>query len=488
MAMDYEVRPEFEDSSLSELLDTSVMCFQGVGDNQNDILQRFFGVSTVRDLANLHYFLWSLGIQELALQEEGNGNRPVEELAQQQQLKFSVRQEYSNRNARELLDLPIRALDGLSPAEALALYDGFRITNVTQFVQNRIMLEARIIEYLQKVESGEISEADTDMQIASILLAGGDIPDAEAARKALAGGEGGVGRMAGNIAEHLRSRLDDMKNRAREKAGQIAARPTATSEELAEDASRVRPGMRVDRESISRVEAIRGSRKTDQITEGVSSRQAMMDRMRASTESATTRRAPPTPRRTPAQPSEPESVPVETATAEEIPPSRPTDQRTGLPAFAPWIAAAAVAFLIAGGVWIWLRSTEPPISVVATLETEQGTQGVEEQPAETPPADEITPSQTEPGSTAPAQTTAGEVTSAAAESPLTAIETKPPAPPPLPVRAVHRVRSGQSLWRISRGYYHNPELWPWIYRENRDKIDDPEIIFPRQQINIPEIP
>ena len=304
--------------------------------------------------------------------------------------------------------------------------------------------------------------------------------------------------MAGNIAEHLRSRLDDMKNRAREKAGQIAARPTATSEELAEDASRVRPGMRVDRESISRVEAIRGSRKTDQITEGVSSRQAMMDRMRASTESATTRRAPPTPRRTPAQPSEPESVPVETATAEEIPPSRPADQRTGLPAFAPWIAAAAVAFLIAGGVWIWLRSTEPPISVVATLETEQGTQDIAQQPAGTPPGGEITPSQTEPGSTAPgettagadapAQTSAGEVTSAAAESPLTAIETKPPAPPPLPVRAVHRVRSGQSLWRISRGYYHNPELWPWIYRENRDKIDDPEIIFPRQQINIPEIP
>ena len=77
MAMDYEVRPDYEDSSLSELLDSSVMCFQGVGDNQNDILQRFFGVSTVRELANLHYFLWSLGIQELALQEEGNGGKPI---------------------------------------------------------------------------------------------------------------------------------------------------------------------------------------------------------------------------------------------------------------------------------------------------------------------------------------------------------------------------------------------------------------------------
>ncbi len=132
MAMDYEVRPEYKDIPLEELLDTTVGCFQGVGDNQHDILDRFFGVKTVRDLANMPFFLWSLGIQELAFKGENNGQRPVSQIARQEPLKFSLRPEYLDYSAKDLLASPVRVLDGLTPAQALALYDGFRITNVIQ--------------------------------------------------------------------------------------------------------------------------------------------------------------------------------------------------------------------------------------------------------------------------------------------------------------------------------------------------------------------
>ena len=138
--MDYEVRPDYKDLPLSELLDTTVMCFQGVGDTQHDILSRFFGVEKVRDLANLPFFISALGIQEQALKQESNGNRPVSDIAKSAPLKFAVRPEYMDQTAKDLLASPVRVLDGLMPAQTLALYDAFRVTNVVQLAQNRIML------------------------------------------------------------------------------------------------------------------------------------------------------------------------------------------------------------------------------------------------------------------------------------------------------------------------------------------------------------
>jgi hypothetical protein len=49
------------------------------------------------------------------------------------------------------------------------------------------------------------------------------------------------------------------------------------------------------------------------------------------------------------------------------------------------------------------------------------------------------------------------------------------------------VKSGESLSKIS-GYeeiYSDPVKWPRIYRANRDKIDDPNLIFPGWLLRIP---
>ncbi|HYQ82009.1 MAG TPA: LysM peptidoglycan-binding domain-containing protein, partial [Anaeromyxobacteraceae bacterium] len=49
----------------------------------------------------------------------------------------------------------------------------------------------------------------------------------------------------------------------------------------------------------------------------------------------------------------------------------------------------------------------------------------------------------------------------------------------------YRVRSGDRLWDISARYYQDPRQWRRVYRENRDKVADPDVIFPGQRLRIP---
>ncbi|MDR3237469.1 MAG: LysM peptidoglycan-binding domain-containing protein [Spirochaetia bacterium] len=44
------------------------------------------------------------------------------------------------------------------------------------------------------------------------------------------------------------------------------------------------------------------------------------------------------------------------------------------------------------------------------------------------------------------------------------------------------------LWKIAQKVYRNAALWPRIYIANRDKIKDPDLIFPGQRLIIPDIP
>jgi nucleoid-associated protein YgaU len=44
------------------------------------------------------------------------------------------------------------------------------------------------------------------------------------------------------------------------------------------------------------------------------------------------------------------------------------------------------------------------------------------------------------------------------------------------------------LWRISLQLYKDARLWPLIYIANRDKIKDPDLIFPGQRFVIPPVP
>lgn len=50
----------------------------------------------------------------------------------------------------------------------------------------------------------------------------------------------------------------------------------------------------------------------------------------------------------------------------------------------------------------------------------------------------------------------------------------------------YTVQRGDSLWRISgkSEIYGNPYQWPLIYKANRDKIRDADLIFPGQNLSI----
>ena len=52
---------------------------------------------------------------------------------------------------------------------------------------------------------------------------------------------------------------------------------------------------------------------------------------------------------------------------------------------------------------------------------------------------------------------------------------------------IHEVRPGETLWTIARITVGDPTLWPALYLANRDQIKDPALVYPGQQLAIPEI-
>jgi nucleoid-associated protein YgaU len=49
----------------------------------------------------------------------------------------------------------------------------------------------------------------------------------------------------------------------------------------------------------------------------------------------------------------------------------------------------------------------------------------------------------------------------------------------------YTIQPGDSLSKIARKYYGNPADWQKIYQANKDKIKDPNMIYPGQKIIIP---
>lgn len=49
----------------------------------------------------------------------------------------------------------------------------------------------------------------------------------------------------------------------------------------------------------------------------------------------------------------------------------------------------------------------------------------------------------------------------------------------------YTVAQGDSLWRISEKYYDRGGKYPRIYNANRDRIDDPDLIYPCQRFRVP---
>lgn len=69
-----------------------------------------------------------------------------------------------------------------------------------------------------------------------------------------------------------------------------------------------------------------------------------------------------------------------------------------------------------------------------------------------------------------------------------AVEEKKAAPPPTTM--AYTVVRGDHLWGISAkpAIYGNPYQWPLIYKANRDKIKDADLIYPGQVFTIEKNP
>lgn len=51
--------------------------------------------------------------------------------------------------------------------------------------------------------------------------------------------------------------------------------------------------------------------------------------------------------------------------------------------------------------------------------------------------------------------------------------------------AKHVVKKGESLSLIAKDYFGDPMKYKEIFEANKDKIDDPNVIFPDQELTIP---
>ncbi|HEY6099120.1 MAG TPA: LysM peptidoglycan-binding domain-containing protein [Anaeromyxobacter sp.] len=60
-----------------------------------------------------------------------------------------------------------------------------------------------------------------------------------------------------------------------------------------------------------------------------------------------------------------------------------------------------------------------------------------------------------------------------------ALAETPPAP------AAVRVRRGDTLWALAAKHLGDPARWPRLHEANRDRIRDPDLIYPGQRLEVP---
>ena len=59
--------------------------------------------------------------------------------------------------------------------------------------------------------------------------------------------------------------------------------------------------------------------------------------------------------------------------------------------------------------------------------------------------------------------------------------------PATPEPVFYTVQKGDSLWKIASAHYGNGNKWQALFEANREVIKDPDLIYPGQQIRVPEL-
>ena len=78
--------------------------------------------------------------------------------------------------------------------------------------------------------------------------------------------------------------------------------------------------------------------------------------------------------------------------------------------------------------------------------------------------------------------------SSTAPAPVASVPASGPATsaPSVTTGRTYLVVSGDSLSKIAKREYGDAQQWPRIYEANRTLIKDPDLIYPGQQLRIPE--
>lgn len=64
-------------------------------------------------------------------------------------------------------------------------------------------------------------------------------------------------------------------------------------------------------------------------------------------------------------------------------------------------------------------------------------------------------------------------------------ENVPPSEQKAPDGKTYKVEKGDSLWKIAEKMYGDGTKWPKIHDANKDKIENPDMIYPDQELIIP---
>jgi len=57
---------------------------------------------------------------------------------------------------------------------------------------------------------------------------------------------------------------------------------------------------------------------------------------------------------------------------------------------------------------------------------------------------------------------------------------------PEPEFTFYTIKSGDTLWKISSNFYGNGAKWNTLFEENREVIQNPDLIYPGQVIRVPK--